>query len=201
MVSRAPLSIVCWTSGVYPGADVLEEVGRVTIAGSRLDVQMGVLWHHLDRSLDLERCRSAPGAKQCEQVRHLARERLTGDMLTEALATVDAAEVARTRRNEIVHQDWVLRGADAMRPVSELTGIAPEDLATYLERWERESKTSNDWQQVPSRSIDVVPPQTLDELRMVERELASATDLVCVLTFRIASSRETGRPPGYVHPA
>lgn len=140
MVSRAPLSIVCWTSGVYPGADVLEEVGRVTIAGSRLDVQMGVLWHHLDRSLDLERCRSAPGAKQCEQVRHLARERLTGDMLTEALATVDAAEVARTRRNEIVHQDWVLRGADAMRPVSELTGIAPEDLATYLERWERESK-------------------------------------------------------------
>jgi hypothetical protein len=185
---------------MYPGPALLQEVGRVTIAGSRLDVQMGMLWHHLDRGVRLEDSRRAPGAEQCKRIRRLAAERLTGDMLEEVVAAVTAAEAARARRNEIVHQDWLLRGRDAMRPVSELARITPEDLPAYLEEWERESKTSQEWQRVPSRSVDVVPAQTLEELREVERQLAAATDLVSALTFRVASSRETGRPPGYVHP-
>jgi hypothetical protein len=185
---------------MYPGPDLLQEVGRVTIAGSRLDVQLGMLWHHLDRSVRLEDSRRAPGAEQCKRVRLLARERLTGDMLEQVVAVVVAAEAARARRNEIVHQDWLLRGPDAMRPVSELARIQPEDVPAYLEAWERESRTSQDWQRVPSRNIDVVPAQTLDELRDVERKLAAASQLVSALTFRVASSRETGNPPGYVHP-
>ncbi len=165
-----------------------------------MDVQMGMLWHHLDRRVKLEDSRRAPGAEQCKRVRRLAAERLTGDLFEEVVAAVAAAEAARVRRNEIVHQDWLLRGRDATRPVTELARIAPEDLSAYLEEWERESKASQEWQRVPSRSVDVVPAQTLDELRNVERELATATDLVSALTFRVASSRETGRPPGYVHP-
>lgn len=184
---------------MYPGVDLLQEVGRVTIAGSRLDLQMGLLWHHLDRSVDLEVSRKARGAKQCERVRRLADERLTGDMRDVVLAAVDAAESARIRRNEIVHQDWVLRGRDAMRPVSELTGIAPDDLPAYLAEWKRESKASQEWQRVPSQSVDILPAQTLDDLSKVERELTAATDLVSALTFQVASSRETGSPPGYVH--
>lgn len=86
-----------------------------------------------------------------------------------------------------------------MRPVSELSGIAPGDLPAYLAEWERESKASQEWQRVPSQSVDVVPAQTLDDLRKVERELSTATDLVSALTFQVASSRETGSPPGYVH--
>jgi hypothetical protein len=183
---------------VYPGPDLLQEVGRVTIAGSRLDVQMGLLWHHLDRRVDFEVSRKAQGGKQCERVRRLANQRLTGEMRDEVLAAVNAAESARIRRNEIVHQDWVLRGRDAMRPVSELTGIAPEDLPAYFTEWERESKVSQEWQRVPFRSVDVVPAQTLDDLRQVERDLSAATDLVSALTFKVASSRETGNPPGYV---
>jgi hypothetical protein len=46
---------------VYPAQDVLQEVGRVTIAGSRLDVQMATLWHHLDRMVTLEKSRRMPG--------------------------------------------------------------------------------------------------------------------------------------------
>jgi hypothetical protein len=197
--SRAP-SPVWWTVRVYPAQDVLQEVGRVTIAGSRLDVQMGMLWHHLDRMVTLEKSRRTPGAEQCKRIRRLAAERLTGEMLEQVVAAVVAAEAARTRRNEIVHQDWLLRGRDAMRPVGELARITLEDLPAYLEEWERESRTSQDWQRVPSRSVDVVPAQTLDELREVERELASVTNLVSALTFRVASSRETGSPPGYIHP-
>jgi hypothetical protein len=122
-------------------------------------------------------------------------------MRREVLAAVQAAAEARARRNEVVHQDWLLRGGDAMRPVAEFAQIATQDQAAYLEEWERESKESADWQRVPSRSVDVVPAQTLDDLRGVERELAAVTGRVTRLTFRVASSRESGRPPGYVHPA
>lgn len=87
-----------------------------------------------------------------------------------------------------------------MRPVAEFAQIAPQDQATYLEEWERESKASPDWQRVPPRSVDVLPAQTLDDLRGVERELAAVTGRVTRLTLRVASSRESGRPPGYVHP-
>lgn len=194
-------SAAWWTDYVYPGPDMLQEVGRITIAGSRLDVQMGILWHHLDLSANLKQCRRARGMEQCKRIRRLAVERLTGEMLERVVAAVDAAEEARVRRNKIVHQDWLLRGHEAMRPVSELARIPSEDLPEYLREWERESKSSQDWQQVPSQSIDVVPAQTLDELQEVERVLAAVTQLVSELTFRVASSRETGSPPGYVHPA
>jgi hypothetical protein len=77
--------------------------------------------------------------------------------------------------------------------------VDPADMPKYLEEWERESKTSQDWRRVPSKSIDVVSAHTLEELRSVERELAEVPTMVSSLTFRVASSRETGRPPGYVH--
>jgi hypothetical protein len=47
--------------------------------------------------------------------------------------------------------------------------------------------------------MDVVAAQTVEELRDVERALAHVTNDVSGLVFRVASSRETGRPPGYVH--
>ncbi len=184
---------------MYPGPKVLQEVGRVTIAGSRLDVQMGLLWHHLDRDEPFEETRWKSGAKQCEQVRKLAAERLTGPMREQVLAAVDQAEAARRRRNEIVHQDWLLRGRDAVRPVGEILEVWAEDREAYLTAWERESKDSPGWLRVPSRSIEVEPAQPLDDLIAVERALAVVTETVSALTFRVASSRETGSPPGYVH--
>jgi hypothetical protein len=184
---------------MYPELDVLAEVGRVTIAGSRLDIRMGILWHHLDRDVDLDRARRSPGSEQCRSVRRLAEARLVGVMREQVLAAVDAAEAARLKRNEIVHQDWLLRGPDATRPVSELARIDPADVPKYLEEWERESKASQDWRRVPSKSTDVVPAQTVEDLRSVERELAEVTTVVSGLTFDVASSRESGHPPGYVH--
>lgn len=186
---------------MYPGDEVLAEVGRVTIAGSRLDLQMGELWHHLDRSVSFETTRSKPGREQSRNIRRLTDERLMGDLALEANAALDSADRARTHRNEIVHQDWVLRGREAMRPVSEYLSLAPDEQASYVNDWRREAKSSENWQRVPARSVAVMPAQTLEDLRQVERELAEATDLVTALTFRVASSREAGRPPGYVHPA
>ncbi len=86
-----------------------------------------------------------------------------------------------------------------MRPIAEPARVDPADMPKYLEEWERESKTSQDWRRVPSKRTDVVSAQTWEELRGVERDLAEVTTVVSGLTFRVASSREAGRPPGYVH--
>jgi hypothetical protein len=175
------------------------EVGRVTIAGARLGVQMGMLWHHLDQSIDFEHTHRAAGSKQSKQVRRLARERLTGRMRAQVIAAVEAAEAVRARRNDIVIRSGCSEAA-MPRVLFQTAGIPPEEFPQYLEDWERESKSSNDWERVPSRSIDVLPGQTMDQLREVERALTRVTERLTSLTFRVASSRESGRPPGYVHP-
>jgi hypothetical protein len=192
---------VRFTASMYPGAEVLQEVGRVTIAGAHLDVWMGLLWHHLDRSQPEDNARGALGSVQRKAVKRLAGERLVGPLQAEVLAAVEAAEQAQRHRNEIVHQDWLLRGSDATRPVAELSTIPAEDLPAYLEEWERESKDSPDWLRVPRDTTAAFPAQGLDDLRRVERELAAGASAVQQLTFRVASARETGQPAGYVHPS
>jgi hypothetical protein len=94
----------------YPGKELLAEISRVIIAGSRLDLWMGFLWHHLDPTMvDVVRARRARASWQEEEVRRLASERLRGEMHDQVIAAVDAAARARLQRNEMVHQDWVLR--------------------------------------------------------------------------------------------
>lgn len=178
----------------------MAEVGRVTIAGSRLNIEMGMLWHHLDRGVDVDRARRERGAEQCSRVRLLAQSRLVGQMKDRVLAAVEKAEAVRRRRNEIVHQDWLLRSRDAARPVAELARVEPDQLPTYLEEWRRESLSSPDWKRVPAKGTNIVAAQTLQELRDVERALAEVTEEVSGVTSAVASSRETGRPPGYLHP-
>lgn len=183
---------------VYPGSDVLMEVGRITIAGAHLDMWMGLLWHHLDMVTTEDECRGALGSVQRKAVRRLARDRLIGPMQQQVLAAVDAAQAAQRRRNEVVHQEWLLRSVDAMRPVSELSAIPPEKRMEWLEEWQREAIDSPDWQRAPSDTVSVVPAQALAELVAVERELFRVGEVVQTLTFRVASSRGVGSPPGYL---
>lgn len=134
---------------MYPGHEVLEEVGRVTIAGSRLDLQMGELWHHLHRSVSFETTCSKPGSEHSKKIRRLTGERLVGDLAIEAEAALDSADRGRTHRNEIVHQDWVLHGREAMRPVSDYLALEPDEQASCVDARRREAKTSENWQRVP----------------------------------------------------
>ena len=149
------------------GPDVLQELGRINIAGSLLDIRMGYLWHHLDRTVPEEKARKSLGSVQCEKVKKLAQERLIGPMQAQVLAAVEAAEAARFRRNEIVHQGWLLRGPNATHAWGDIFSVPLEQQAAYIEDWEREAKPSDDWLQVPRDSVEVVPAQALDELRQV----------------------------------
>ncbi len=91
------------------------QVGRVAIAGARLDLQVGLLWHHLERGVPFETSRSKPGSVQREKVTRLAAQRLSGDLQQAVLAAVSSVEAAQSQRNEVIHQDWVLRGREATR--------------------------------------------------------------------------------------
>ena len=68
-------------------------------------------------------CRAALGSVQRKAVRRLARDRLIGPLQQRVLDTVDAAQKAQRRRNDVVHQEWLLRSIDATRTVSELSAI------------------------------------------------------------------------------
>jgi hypothetical protein len=124
---------------VYPSIEVLAEVGRVTVAGSRLDLWMGFLWAHLDRNAEESSVRRESGATQQDHVRKLAQSRLNGDLQAAVLEAIEIADRARKRRNEIVHQDWVLRGRDATRPVSDFAHLRGAELEDYRVEWEREA--------------------------------------------------------------
>jgi hypothetical protein len=119
-------------------------------------------------------------------------------MLEQVVAAVVAAEAARTRRNEIVHQDWLLRGRDAMRSVSELARITSEDLPAYLEEWERESRTSKDWQgAVPERRRR---PRTDLGRAPRGREGTRISDKPCVRRYFPGRELPRDRQPARIRP-
>lgn len=185
---------------MYPAVEVLQEVGRVTVAGSRLDVQLGSLWWHLDpQQIDPDEARRASGATQTKAVRTLAQRRLVGALQDGVLAALVEAEQVRKSRNDAVPQDWVLRGPDGMRPVADITSVERADLPACLDQWDREAVASSGWLRQPARSTDLTQPQQLEELRRVERRPAAGTQVVEGLIYVVASSREVGKPPGYVH--
>lgn len=185
---------------MYPAEELLQEVGRVTIAGSRLDVQMSFLWWHLDpKHVDQVRARRASGGAQSKAVRQLTDTRLAGALREAVLEALEEADGARELRNEVVHQDWVLRGPDSMRTAAEVSSVASEDLSSYLDEWEREAVASEDWLRLPARAMDLITTQPLEDLRLVERRLAAVTARVQALVFAVASARDTGMPAGYVH--
>ncbi len=187
---------------MYPEEAILVEVGRVAIAAGRLDAALGALWWHLAPDLVGETdARSRPAGTVREKVRALASARLDEHCSGPLLAFIDEVEAAQDQRNEVLHARWLLRGADAMRPVSEFFELDPSDRAAYLEDWEREAKSSAQWRRQPSRSLDLAEPHRLDELRQLERRLSRAEDLAVRWHNRIASMRETGAPEGWRGPS
>jgi hypothetical protein len=128
----------------------------------------------------------------------LAAVRLDASLRTPLMELVREAKAAQEQRHDILHSRWLLRGADAMRPVSEFLALDDTQRAAYLEQWEREAKASDGWLRQPSRSMELVPPHALDDLVATERRLANVTDAAVQWHFRIASMRETGMPVGWL---
>lgn len=88
-----------------------------------------------------------------------------------------------------------------MRAYKEMEPLDGQDVVTFLEQWEREPRPSSGWYGLPSRSLDLVPPPTMEELRSVESGLSKVAATVRYLTRAVASARDCGRPEGFVHPS
>jgi hypothetical protein len=160
-----------------------------------------VLWWHLapDQVNEVD-ARTAPAGKVRDKIKTLARQRLDDQHSDALLALVDEVQSVQKRRNEVLHSRWLLRGPDAMRPVSEFFHLDEGQRAEYVARWEREAVASADWRRQPSDSLTLVDPHHLDELQDVERGLATMSNIAAQWRFRIASMREAGKPPGWLGP-
>jgi hypothetical protein len=177
---------------VYPPTEVLEEVGRVTIAGAILDLEMGLLWLGLDRSnVDEEKARKATSREQVRQVRKLAEDRLDNPLREQVVHTASLVGRVMKERNEVVHRSWLLRGRDANRPVGEIPTSSLRELRQYLDAWSRTSMPSDQWETVESQTIQVTRVSTDEMLRQlirVERRLDRATLRVISMQFRVGSA-------------
>jgi len=81
------------------------------------------------------------GVGTAKKVAELATQRLSGD-LQAVWAAMSSVEAAQKRRNEVIHQDWVLRAREAMRSVTEIAAVANEDRGDYLAAWQRQATES-----------------------------------------------------------
>jgi len=184
----------------YPSREILEEVGRITIAGSRLDLRMGMLWWHLDRSEPEDARRKALGRAQAKGIVTEANKRLTGELLTAVLEAVKDSKAVRTQRNDVVHQDRVLRLMEVATTAEELTAMVwaeADQVAAHGDDPDRAAVDSSGWRKVPRDSVAVVPGPDIDELRAIERALSAVTERFLTLTHRVANARE-GYLPGWV---
>lgn len=106
---------------VYPTGEVLEELGRVTIAGARLDLQLAFLLHHIDPAVELlGKVRPLSGSELTRRVRMRAELHLDEPLHGIVLTLADDADAVRRERNELVHGEWLLCGSDATRPAAEV---------------------------------------------------------------------------------
>lgn len=98
---------------------------------------MGNRWHLDPLIVDGASARRRSGSVQVKAVRSLAQERLHGVPESVVLQSLDEVDAVRRLGNEVVHQDWMLRGPGAMRPVAELASVEPAELGSYLAEWKR----------------------------------------------------------------
>lgn len=187
---------------MYPDEATLMEVGRIAIAAGRLDAELGRLWWHLGPDLvDEVKARRAPAGEVRKKIRTMAIERLAREHSDRLVAFIDEAEAAQTQRNEVLHGNWLLRGRDAMRPVSEYLRVDDEHRAAYIDEWAREARASDEWQRQPNDAVTLTERHHLDELVAVERRLRAATEVCVNWYFCIASMREAGVPGGWQGPS
>lgn len=184
---------------MYPGDDVLKEVGRVAIASARLDIWVGLLWHFINPVVSEAEARKVSSRKQIRAIRLLADERFVPSPLrTRVLHAADAAEAAQERRHELIHQDWTLRTLERILVAQRLADEYGDAWPDHVDEIERFAFDSPNWQRVPARSLEVESAKTLADMRDVERELARVMEEVQFTTAAVAAARATGEPAGYV---
>jgi hypothetical protein len=167
--------------------EVLLEVGRTTVAASRLDLALTRLWNTLDRTTKGRRVRGGKGVRA--RVRRLACERLTGHLLDELLEAMDTAEDLARNGNALLHQDWAVADPAGSPPSGPAGPHDPDGLV----RWHSLPPVTDGEE---GGAGDVVPA-----LRRLEARLTELTGRLDDLTNAVARARDLGDPPDWDGPA
>ena len=199
-----------------PSDDVLLEVGRLTLATSRVDHGLSQLWSTLDRTATGRKVRGGKGMRA--RVRRLACERLTGYLLDELLQAVDTAEELARAQHALLHRPWALTGATGSSGPGDERPAPHPGLADHPrppQRWRRAPDDLSRWRPATAAGDtaedtagagasspdaagddDVIP--ALQRLRTQTAELAEHHS---VLACGVARARDLGDPPDWDGPA
>jgi len=194
----------------YPPKGILAEVGRVAIAGARLDYQLFQIWRHLDPDLHdagkktaahrerVVAARSRPNQYQ-EVIKRRAREHLVEHWAAYVIGEVEAQDKLRVQRDSLIHQDWVFRGVYAPY-TADFLGLDEEEQAALVEEHERATISAAGWLTLGKDEPDFLSEaQEIEQLIDTERSLRAMTDRLNACVHRVANLREQVWP-GWIGP-
>ena len=197
-----------------PSDDVLLEVGRLTLATSRVDQGLSQLWSTLDRTAAGRRIRGGKGMRA--RIRRLACDRLTGYLLDELLQAVDTAEELARSQHALLHQPWALTEATGDGgPDGESPGgpggehatprPAADDHPRHPHRWRRAPDDLSRWRPASTSGAVSSPPGAADDvlpaLQRPHAETAELAEHLDDLACGVARARDLGDPPDWDGPA
>jgi hypothetical protein len=111
----------------YPSDEVLAEIGRVTIAAGRIDLQLALILVAIKCAEPLEVLLTWSSSRLHKQVRKELERLFEEDLLELAVAAVDAAVMQLDKRHVVVHSLWEPNPRDTSFKVDILAGLTSQD--------------------------------------------------------------------------
>lgn len=173
----------------YPPEDVLAELGRIGIAGARVEERFAFVLLALHHPAPVEELLKLPGKRLCDELRKRIDELYSGELSQTARALVDQAQQHLWGRHAALHSVWrVARRQFGPYP-------AGSELATRMGSGPGVDPFQPELHAFHPRTGDP-GPETVEELRAIRLDLEAATDTLEHLRVVLASALFAGTPPG-----
>lgn len=176
----------------YPPAEISAEIGRVTIAATRVDRELALNLVAIRHPAPFEELLRQNSSDLLKTARRCFEELFEGDLLESALQDLAAARTALDYRHSVAHTIWNLNGAPAAISVAELAEAESEEA---MDRLLRRDVDSPAWETLHPKSRGA-GPRSLEELRPIRVDLERAQEALQELRFKLASALFAGTPPG-----
>ncbi|HEX5334051.1 MAG TPA: hypothetical protein VFW79_15560 [Cellulomonas sp.] len=176
----------------YPPAEISTEIGRITIAATRVDRELALNLVAIRHPDPLEELLKRNSSRLLEIAERRFEELFENDLLESALQDLATARSALDYRHSVAHTIWNLSGAPAAISIADLAGAESEEAMDHLLRRDVDSPA---WETLHPKSQGA-GPQSLKELRPIRANLEHAQEDLQALRFKLASALFSGTPPG-----
>jgi hypothetical protein len=181
----------------YPADDVLAEIGRVTMAASRVDRQLAMIlvaikYPEPEKPEPFDVLLTWRSSRLHKQARKELERRFEGNLLAGALAAVDTAASRLDNRHAVVHSLWEPHPHDTTFKVDILGGLASQ---SELDELVRERGRTARYQTRHPRGGGP-GPQEVAELEQIRAALEDSKYALDRLRYVLASALFAGSPAG-----